>query len=202
MLGDEVDARHALVTALAPALRPEPRCSRSPCTRSCGRSSASAPRLEPHRRRSRSLSSESGAYHERRSPSGRFLPPDPRVREPYRLTPQLALRVGILGALALRRVRGPVPAALVAAGALGRRVPERGAEQPAPTRAHRGAARADPRPARPRRRLERRRDRGPAVGRRHAEAGPARARRAARGACSTSPRGRCRARWTSAEGIR
>jgi penicillin-binding protein 2 len=47
------------------------------------------------------LSSESGAYHEPRSPSGRFLPPDPRVREPYRLTPQLALRVGILGAVAL-----------------------------------------------------------------------------------------------------
>jgi penicillin-binding protein 2 len=45
--------------------------------------------------------SSSGAYHERRSPSGRFLPPDPRVREPYRLTPQLALRVGILGAVAL-----------------------------------------------------------------------------------------------------
>jgi len=43
----------------------------------------------------------SGAYHERRSPSGRFLPPDPRVREPYRLTPPLALRVGILGAVAL-----------------------------------------------------------------------------------------------------
>ena len=38
---------------------------------------------------------------ERRSPSGRFLPPDPRVREPYRLTPQLALRVGVLGAVAL-----------------------------------------------------------------------------------------------------
>jgi penicillin-binding protein 2 len=34
-------------------------------------------------------------------PSGRFLPPDPRVKEPYRLTPQLALRVGILGAVAL-----------------------------------------------------------------------------------------------------
>jgi penicillin-binding protein 2 len=42
-----------------------------------------------------------GAYQERRSPSGRFLPPDPRVREPYRLTPPLALRVGILGAVAL-----------------------------------------------------------------------------------------------------
>src|SRR5207248_6729343 len=31
----------------------------------------------------------------------RFLPGDPRVEEPYRLTPQLALRVAILGFLAL-----------------------------------------------------------------------------------------------------
>ena len=44
---------------------------------------------------------ERGAYEEPRSKSGRFLPPDPKVREPYRLTPSLALRVGILGALAL-----------------------------------------------------------------------------------------------------
>jgi penicillin-binding protein 2 len=43
----------------------------------------------------------SGPYQEQRAPSGRFLPPDPRVREPHRLTPQLALRVAILGALAL-----------------------------------------------------------------------------------------------------
>ncbi len=42
-----------------------------------------------------------GGYNERRSPSGRFLPPDPRVREPYRLTPALALRVGVLGGVAL-----------------------------------------------------------------------------------------------------
>ena len=42
-----------------------------------------------------------GPYQERRAPSGRFLPPDPRVREPHRLTPQLALRVAILGAVAL-----------------------------------------------------------------------------------------------------
>jgi penicillin-binding protein 2 len=41
------------------------------------------------------------SLHERRLPSRRFLPADPRVQEPYRLTPQLALRVGILGALAL-----------------------------------------------------------------------------------------------------
>jgi penicillin-binding protein 2 len=41
------------------------------------------------------------SYPERRSPSGRFLPPDPRVEGPYRFTPQLALRVGVLAALAL-----------------------------------------------------------------------------------------------------
>ena len=32
---------------------------------------------------------------------GRFLPGDPRTAEPYRLTPQLALRVAILAFLAL-----------------------------------------------------------------------------------------------------
>ena len=31
----------------------------------------------------------------------RFLPADPRVEEPYRLTPQIALRVAVLGFLAL-----------------------------------------------------------------------------------------------------
>ncbi|MDQ2983192.1 MAG: penicillin-binding protein 2 [Actinomycetota bacterium] len=33
--------------------------------------------------------------------NGRFLPPDPRVEEPFRLTPQLAFRIAILGAVAL-----------------------------------------------------------------------------------------------------
>jgi penicillin-binding protein 2 len=42
-----------------------------------------------------------GAYEEPRLSSDRFLPPDPKVREPYRLTPSLALRVGVLGAIAL-----------------------------------------------------------------------------------------------------
>jgi penicillin-binding protein 2 len=37
----------------------------------------------------------------RRPGSDRFLPPDPRVEEPYRFTPQLALRLAILGAVAL-----------------------------------------------------------------------------------------------------
>ena len=36
-----------------------------------------------------------------RAGSGRFLPPDPRVEGPYRFTPQLALRIGIVGAVAL-----------------------------------------------------------------------------------------------------
>ena len=33
--------------------------------------------------------------------NGRFLPPDPRVEEPFRLTPRLAFRIALLGALAL-----------------------------------------------------------------------------------------------------
>ena len=41
------------------------------------------------------------SFGDRRSPSRRFLPADPRVSEPWRLTPQLALRIGVLGALAL-----------------------------------------------------------------------------------------------------
>lgn len=34
-------------------------------------------------------------------PRGRFLPPDPRVEEPYRLTPQAAARIAILGVVAV-----------------------------------------------------------------------------------------------------
>ncbi len=36
-----------------------------------------------------------------RSPRTRFLPRDPRVEGPYRMTPQIALRLGILGAVVL-----------------------------------------------------------------------------------------------------
>ena len=36
-----------------------------------------------------------------RAGSNRFLPPDPRVEGPYRFTPQLALRIGILVAVTL-----------------------------------------------------------------------------------------------------
>ncbi len=38
---------------------------------------------------------------DKRVPSRRFLPPDPRVEEPYRLTPRIALRIGVLGTLAV-----------------------------------------------------------------------------------------------------
>ena len=37
----------------------------------------------------------------KRVDSRRFLPPDPRAEEPYRLTPKLALRVGLMGTLAI-----------------------------------------------------------------------------------------------------
>jgi len=47
------------------------------------------------------LAKSSGSFRERRSPSRHFLPPDPRTAEPYRFTPQLALRIGVLAALAL-----------------------------------------------------------------------------------------------------
>ena len=40
-------------------------------------------------------------YGEPRAKSTRFLPPDPGVEAPYRLTPGLAFRVGILGVVAL-----------------------------------------------------------------------------------------------------
>ena len=33
--------------------------------------------------------------------AGRFLPPDPRVEEPYLFTPKTALRIAILGVVAL-----------------------------------------------------------------------------------------------------
>jgi penicillin-binding protein 2 len=38
---------------------------------------------------------------DKRAPSQRFLPPDPRVEGPYRLTPRLAVRIGLLGMLAV-----------------------------------------------------------------------------------------------------
>jgi penicillin-binding protein 2 len=43
----------------------------------------------------------SSPYGEPRSRSPRFLPPDPTVEPPHRLTPGLALRVGVIGAVVL-----------------------------------------------------------------------------------------------------
>ncbi len=43
----------------------------------------------------------SSPYGEPRNPSSRFLPPEPGVEAPHRLTQGLALRVGLIGALAL-----------------------------------------------------------------------------------------------------
>jgi penicillin-binding protein 2 len=43
----------------------------------------------------------SAPYGEPRSRSSRFLPPEPGVEAPYRLTPGLALRVGVIGAIVL-----------------------------------------------------------------------------------------------------
>ena len=99
MLGDEVDARHALLTALAPTLLANLVLA-LPVYALVRRAVGEELWVSP-RPRWKSLSSEGGAYHEPRSKSGRFLPPDPRVREPYRLMLQLALRVGIFGAVAL-----------------------------------------------------------------------------------------------------
>lgn len=45
------------------------------------------------------MSSTTPPYGEARSPSSRFLPPDPAVEAPHRLTPGLAVRVGVLGTI-------------------------------------------------------------------------------------------------------
>ena len=86
---------------------------------------------------------------------GRFLPGDPRVEEPYRLTPQLALRVAILGFLALA-VFAVLFLRLWALQVLsGDRYLRAGERQPRAHAPARGAARADPRPQRQRARRER-----------------------------------------------
>ena len=70
-----------------------------------------------------------------------FLPPDPRVEEPYRFTPQLALRVAILGAIALA-VFGVLFFRLWALQVLsGPQYLQAALEQPAPLDPRRGAAR-------------------------------------------------------------
>src|SRR6478735_6149798 len=74
------------------------RCSPTRCSPSSAGSSA-RPSASNGRGRSSSLSD--APYGERRNPSPRFLPPDPTVSAPYRLTPGLAVRVGVLGIVAI-----------------------------------------------------------------------------------------------------
>ena len=101
----------------------------------------------------------SGAYAaSARSPSGRFLPPDPRVREPVPADAAARAPRGDPRRRRARRLRRPLLPPVVAAGALGRQVPRR-PRTTSSAHPRRGAARADPRPRRRGRRLERRGDR-------------------------------------------
>ena len=89
------DRAHACV-------RPEPRARASgPRARPACRGRGSARGRRPPRSRSSSEHDAPARIRSEPSSLGRFLPPDPRVREPHRLTPQLALRVAILGVVAL-----------------------------------------------------------------------------------------------------
>ena len=73
--------------------------------------------------------------------------PDLEDRRPP-LTPQLAMRVAVLGGDRARAVRGHLLPPVVPAGALRRPVPRPGAREPDARRAHPGAARRDRRPQR------------------------------------------------------
>ena len=90
-------ARWMLVDSLIPQLVPQPAADAARSTPCCGALFARRRAADRDRARGRApwLTRGYGA-----KPRG-FLPRDPRVEEPYRLTPQMALRIGILGALAL-----------------------------------------------------------------------------------------------------
>ena len=88
--------RRALFDTLLPTLVLNLAARRWPVFALCRRRSAGRPRPSA-RRRCGSLASSYPRARRRRA----FLPPDPRAAEPYRFTPQLALRVGVLGGLAL-----------------------------------------------------------------------------------------------------
>ena len=89
--------------------------------------------------------------------AGRFLPPDPRVEEPYLFTPKMALRVAILGAVALV-VFAVLLLRLWSLQILsGAKYENAALNNQLRTVRRRGAARADPRPRGPGPRHERRR---------------------------------------------
>ena len=103
LLGESVSGRTALVTVSR--ARPRGR-ARDPAPRTGRAAAPVVPRGRSGSRASqrpscRSSSWPNAPYGEPRAPSSRFLPPDPGVEAPYRLTPGLAFRVGVLGVVAL-----------------------------------------------------------------------------------------------------
>ena len=83
-----------------------------------------------------------------------FLPPDPRVEEPYRFSPQMALRVGDPRRDRGRRLLRALLPPLGAAGDLRRALPREREQQPDPQLRRHRAARLDRRPRRRRPRLQ------------------------------------------------
>ena len=98
LLGEPVAARDALVTALPSAILAA--VLALGVSRVTGAAARRAPGLRACEARGDRMSTHA-PYGEPRAPSSRFLPPDPGVEAPYRLTPGLAFRVGILGVVAL-----------------------------------------------------------------------------------------------------
>ena len=136
--------RTALVTR-PPERDPRRGCSSIPSTASAAAARRGRPvervRSVDELERSSSLSSDA-PYGEPRTPSSRFLPPDPGVEAPYRLTPGPRVPRRRARRRRARRLRGALLPALVAAGALGRHAPRGRAGQPAAHDPGRGAARA------------------------------------------------------------
>ena len=97
LLGEEVSARRALFETLLPSVVLNLILGGAVFSLCRSLLAPGDPR-RAGRPRCGSLAS---SFPQRRSPSRRFLPPDPRTSEPYRFTPQLALRLGVLAALAL-----------------------------------------------------------------------------------------------------
>ena len=93
MLGEPAPAR-------ARRRRPAGRAAPQPASDAAGLRARSAG--SSRRSSSATASARCGSLAERRA-RGRFLPGDPRVSEPYRLTPQLALRVAMLALPRARR---------------------------------------------------------------------------------------------------
>ena len=107
-------------------------------------------RLFPPRAARRPRRARCGSLASTNAPGGRFLPGDPRVEEPYRLTPQLAFRIAVLGFLALA-IFAALFLRLWALQVLsGDALPRAGERQPRAHAQHPGAARPDPRPERAR----------------------------------------------------